>query len=40
MRYSHSQLDAKRNTIERITDHIMDMSKEKVLPLAAKKGTA
>lgn len=40
MRYSHKQLNAKRNAIERMTDHILDMSKEKVLPLAVKKGMA
>ncbi|TLD41910.1 MAG: Phage integrase [Candidatus Jettenia ecosi] len=40
MRYNHKQLDAKRNAIERITDHILDIGKEKILPLAAKKGTA
>ncbi|UJS17855.1 MAG: tyrosine-type recombinase/integrase [Candidatus Jettenia sp.] len=36
MRYSHKQLDAKRNAIERMTDHILGMSKEKVLPLVAQ----
>ncbi|TLD40330.1 MAG: Integrase [Candidatus Jettenia ecosi] len=40
MRYSHSQASAKRNAIDRMTDRILGMSQEKVLPLVAQKGTA
>ncbi|MDG6026024.1 MAG: site-specific integrase [Candidatus Brocadia sp.] len=40
MRYSHKQLDVKRNAIERITDHILGMGKDKFSPLVAQKGTA
>jgi integrase len=39
MRYSHKQIDVKRNAIERITDHILGIDKDRVLPLVAQAGT-
>ncbi|KKO19815.1 MAG: phage integrase [Candidatus Brocadia fulgida] len=39
MRYSHKQIDVKRNAIERITDHILGIDKNRVLPLVAQAGT-
>lgn len=40
MRYSHKQMDVKRNAIERVTNYILGMSKGEVLPLVAQTGTA
>lgn len=34
MRYSHKQIDVKRNAIDRMTNHILGMSKEKGLTVA------
>lgn len=32
-RYSHKQIDVKRSAIERVTDHILGINKEKAFPL-------
>jgi integrase len=40
MRYSHKQMDVKRNAIERVTNHILGMGKGKVFPLVTQTGTA
>ncbi|MCC7211401.1 MAG: site-specific integrase [Candidatus Brocadia sp.] len=40
MRYSHKQLDVKRSAIERVTNHILGMGKDKALSLATQTGTA
>ena len=39
LRYSHAGLDGKKRAIESFTNHILGMSKEKVLPLVSQTGT-
>lgn len=40
LRYSHKQLDIKRNAVERVTEHVLSLNKGKVLPVLSQAGTA